>query len=122
MSHSVLELDFSLFSLLALWGNKNWPPSIKVRQIENLQNKIGLKGCKSSSLNAPGTQTPLPHPNLKFERFPFSRHDRKCFLAFSYRPFAPQFPVRNRSGSISPPKSFLTTLPFNEDLSVFFIP
>ena len=36
----------SLFSLLALWGNKNWPPSIKMKQIENCQNKIGLMGCK----------------------------------------------------------------------------
>ena len=61
----------SLFSLLALWGNKNWPPSIKMKQIENCQNKMGLKGCKWSSLNAPGTQTPWSHPFLKLDISPF---------------------------------------------------
>ena len=54
----------SLFSLLALWGNKNWTPRIKVEKIENLRNKTGLGGCNWSSLNAPGTSTPLPHPFL----------------------------------------------------------
>ena len=57
--------------LLALWGNKNGLPSMKVKTLENFQNKIGLKGCKWSSLNAPGTQTPLSHPYLKVEEFPF---------------------------------------------------
>ena len=71
LSHSVLKLQFSLFSLLALWGNKNWPPSIKVKQIENCQNKMGLKGCKWSSLNAPSTQTPLSHSVLEWENLPF---------------------------------------------------
>ena len=47
----------SLFPLLALWGNKNWPPSMKVKKMENFQNKRGLKGCNWSSLNAPGTET-----------------------------------------------------------------
>ena len=64
LSHSVLELDFSLFSLLALWDNKNWPPSIKERQLGNCQNIMGLKGCKWSSLNAPDTETPLLPPFL----------------------------------------------------------
>ena len=62
LSQSVLELDFSLIS--SLWGNKNWPPSIEIKQIENGQNKMGLKGCKCSSLNAPGTQTLLSHSVL----------------------------------------------------------
>ena len=62
----------SPFSLLALWGNKKWPPSIKMKQIENFQNKMGLKGCKWSSLNAPGTQTSLSHPFLELEISPFS--------------------------------------------------
>ena len=29
----------SLFPLLALWGNKDWPPSMKVKEL----SKIGLK-------------------------------------------------------------------------------
>ena len=37
------ECEIPLFSVLALWGNKNWPPSIKMKQIENSQNKMGLK-------------------------------------------------------------------------------
>ena len=71
LSHSVLEMDFSLFSLAALWGNRNWPPSMKVRQIENELNKIGLNWCKRSSLNAPGTENPLSHSLLKLGDFPF---------------------------------------------------
>ena len=58
-------------SLLALWDNKKWPPSIKVKQIENCQNKMGLKGCKWSSLNAPGTENPLSHSLLELGDFPF---------------------------------------------------
>ena len=71
VSHSVLELDFLLFSLLALWGNKKWPPSIKMKQIENCQNKMGWKGCKWSSLNALSTQTPLSHSVLELHFSPF---------------------------------------------------
>ena len=64
----------SPFSLLALWGNKNYPPNIKGKQIENLQNKLGLKGLKWSSLNGPGTQVPLSQVLLVFyECDPFSR-------------------------------------------------
>ena len=47
------------FPLLALWGNKNWLPSMKVKKLKKFQNKMGLKGCKWSSLNAPGTETPV---------------------------------------------------------------
>ena len=32
-------------------------PSMKVEKMENFQNKTVLKGCKWSSLNAPGTET-----------------------------------------------------------------
>ena len=31
--------------------------SMKVKKLEQFWNKIGLKGCKWSSLNAPGTET-----------------------------------------------------------------
>ena len=61
----------SPLSLLALWGNKKWPPSMKVQQIENYQNKMGLKGCNWSSMNAPCTQTPLSHPFQESGDFPF---------------------------------------------------
>jgi len=57
-------------SLLALWGNKNWPPS-KVKKIENFEKVKGAKGCKWSSSNAPGTEIPLSHPVLEFEELPF---------------------------------------------------
>ena len=54
--------DNSLFPLLDLWGNKNWLPSMKVEKLEIFQNKVGLKGCNWSNLNAPGTETPVSHP------------------------------------------------------------
>ena len=57
-----LGCEHPSFSILALWGNKNGLPSMKVKELENLQNKSGFKGCKWSSLNAPGTETPLSHP------------------------------------------------------------
>ena len=66
-----LRCEISLFLLLALWGNMNLPPSIKMKQIENSQNNMGLKGCKCSSLNVPGTQTPLSHSVLELENLPF---------------------------------------------------
>ena len=61
----------SLFSILALWGNKNWPPSMKVKKLKIFWDKMGSKGCKWSSLNAPGTQSPLSHPILKLDEIPF---------------------------------------------------
>ena len=61
----------SLFSILALWGNKNWPPGMKVKKMVNFQNKRGLKGSRWSSLNAPSTGNPLSHPILKLHEFPF---------------------------------------------------
>ena len=54
----------SIFPLLALWGNKNWPPSMKVKKMEAFWNKSCLKGCKWSGLNAPDTENPLNHPLL----------------------------------------------------------
>ena len=51
----------SQLPLLALWGNKNWLPSMKVKELEIFQNKSGLKGCKWSSLKAPGTETQAFH-------------------------------------------------------------
>ena len=79
----------SFFSLSALWGNKNWPLSIKMKQIENSHNKMGLKGCKWSSLIAPGIQTPLSHVILELRDFPIDiclwesfkrRLEACCFL------------------------------------------
>ena len=61
----------SLFPLLALWGNKNWPPSMKVKKFKISQNKRGSRGCKWSSLNAPGTGNPLSHPILELDEFHF---------------------------------------------------
>ena len=60
-----------LFPLLALWGNKKWLPSMKVKMMGNFQNKRGLKGCKWSSLNAQGTENPLSHSVLELEEFLF---------------------------------------------------
>ena len=54
--------DKALFSLLALWGNKNWPPSMKVKKFETFRNKRGSTCCKWPNLNTPGTQTPQYHP------------------------------------------------------------
>ena len=60
----------SPFPLLALWGNKNWPPSMKVKKLKFYGNKSSLKGCKWSSLIVTGTENPLSHPLLGLEEFP----------------------------------------------------
>ena len=36
----------ALFPLLALWGNKKWAPSMKVKNMKNFQDKIGFKERK----------------------------------------------------------------------------
>ena len=39
-----------------------WLPSMKVKKFKKFQNKSGLKGCKWSNLNAPGTEPPQSDP------------------------------------------------------------
>ena len=71
-SFGVWRVPFS--PLLALWGNKNWPPSMKVKKLKIFSDKMGSKGCKWSSLNASGTETPLSHPILKLWESAFSHY------------------------------------------------
>ena len=59
----------SLFSILALLGNKNWPPSMKVKRLKIFLDKMGSKDFKWSSLNAQGTKSPMYHPILKLDEF-----------------------------------------------------
>ena len=73
-SHHIESWKNSPFPLLALWGNKNGLPSMKVKELENFQNKMGLKGCKWSSLNAPGTETPQSYPYWELGVFPLSEY------------------------------------------------
>ena len=70
LSHSLLGLEEFPFPLLALWGNKNWPPSMNVKKLLKYGKKIGLMGCKCSSLNAPGIKIHPSHPILKLGEFP----------------------------------------------------
>ena len=39
---------------------------MKVKKMENFQNKMGLKECKWSSLNAPDTENPMSHALMGF--------------------------------------------------------
>ena len=57
--------------LLSLRGNKNWPPSMKMKKMKILRNKMGSMGCKWSSLNSPGTENTLSHSILKLYESPF---------------------------------------------------
>ena len=57
----------SLFQLFALWGIKNWPPSMKVKKFESFQTQSSFKDCKWSRLNGPGTETLLSHPILNLD-------------------------------------------------------
>ena len=64
----------SLFPILALWGNKNSPPCMKVKKLEKSGNKSGLMGCKWSSLIAQGAEDPLSHPFLELRNSHFSQN------------------------------------------------
>ena len=44
---------------------------MKMKKLKIVQNKMGLKGCKWYSLNAPCTDTHLSGPYWKLEEFPF---------------------------------------------------
>ena len=71
--------QFNSKSLIGLvfnpWGKKDWLPIIKVRprvrQGENCLNKMGLKGCKWSSLYAPSNENPPNCPFLKLGKNSF---------------------------------------------------
>ena len=60
-THPFWKLDIYPFSIIGLWGNNKWAATINMCQMEKYQNKMDLKGCKWSSLNAQGTQTPCSH-------------------------------------------------------------
>ena len=45
---------------------------MRAKNLENFGDKIGLISCKWSSLNAPGTEKPLPHSGWENSIFPFS--------------------------------------------------
>ena len=72
--HPLFGLEEFPFPIIGLWGNKNWPPSMKVKKMENFQNKRGLKGCKWSCLNTPGTENLLYHSLFGVGRIPFSHY------------------------------------------------
>ena len=67
----IWSLEISPFHNFELRGQKQWSPSMKVQQMENSQNKMGLKGFRWSSLNVQGTPTPLYHPFLELAKHPF---------------------------------------------------
>ena len=66
-----LSWENSLFWLLALWGNKNGLPGMKVQNLKICLNKSDSTGCKWSSLNVPGTEAPLSPPFLELGVFFF---------------------------------------------------
>ena len=70
-SHSVFEWENSPFSQLALCGNKKWPPSINMKQIENCRNKMGLKGA-NGPLQCPRHLNPSVSFSSGFKGIPLS--------------------------------------------------
>ena len=49
----------------------NWTPSMKIKKMEIFWNKISSTVCKWSSLNAPGTETPVSQPLLSESLFSY---------------------------------------------------
>ena len=86
ITHPLVSFTFEEFSFLifssccfppsSLWGIKNWfimggcRARGKAEKVESFWNKISLSGCKWSSLNAPGTESPVSHSG--WENFIFS--------------------------------------------------
>ena len=46
--------DSSSFPILALWGNKNWPPSMKVKKIKKKSESERCKGLQMVQFEGPG--------------------------------------------------------------------
>ena len=65
-------LDDSLFSLPLSGVIRIELTNMNGTNLENCWDKISLMGCKWSSLNVPGTETPLSHEWLDDSLFPFS--------------------------------------------------
>ena len=42
-----------LFPILALWGNKNWPPSMKVEKAGKILRQDGLRGVQMVQFECP---------------------------------------------------------------------
>ena len=66
------DCENSLFPLLALWGNKNWTPSMKGENLEFYGNKNGL--CKRMQLvqfECPRHWKPTVSFSFKLDDFPF---------------------------------------------------
>ena len=53
---------------------------MKVKKLKKFQNKMGLKGCKWSSLNGPGTETPLSYYLMEC----YDRSDNKYVIVMSF--------------------------------------
>ena len=73
---------------------------MKLREMENYQNEMGLKGCTRSSCIAPGTESPLSHSFLEFEGFSFPTISPMGELACGGMKLAFQYEVE-RSGNLS---------------------
>ena len=43
----------SPFPLLALWGNKSWPPSMKMKKIQKFLEQKGFKGMHMVQFECP---------------------------------------------------------------------
>ena len=75
VSHSILELHFPLFSLLALWGNKNWPPmQYKSETNWKLLKQKGLKGLQMVQFECPRHWKPSVSFSFGIERTAFSNY------------------------------------------------
>ena len=66
----------SLFSLLALWGNKNWPPSMKVKKVGKFPEQKGFKGMHIVQLECPRHRKPTVSSA-------FGSPDFRSFISFS---------------------------------------
>ena len=65
VSHQLLDESLFLFFLSLGYGViRNGSFSIKMRKLEVFWNQISSTGCKWSSLDAPGTDSPVSHPFL----------------------------------------------------------
>ena len=58
-------------SLLSLGVIRKGSPSMKGKEVRIFWSKISSTGCKGSSLNDPGTETPVSHSLLEESLFSF---------------------------------------------------
>ena len=58
----------SLFQLLALWGNKNWPPQYEGEKVRTISEQKGLNLLQMTQFECPRPSNPSASPHSRVDK------------------------------------------------------